>query len=336
LLTVSFIILLSLLHSNLTMAAPSTTEGNHLPTQKVVCENKPDASLVDKILNLLSGDETEQAARASSYRYLVASSSSTEDRDQHAKAMIERYVIVEQKLNKNKSPDEWESAVCTKIRRTLEYRVENQVDDIRLCFDKEKQSDDGSVHARLREGLAKRFSTQASIIRGYTKEGQAMFQNFPRADTSWDEEFYIKGNIYMTERALASTERRTNGEQDKVVIFYDYKNYAMKNSPPTMLVKQLMSAFRDHWPERMEHAFVVDAPLIFRAFWAIIKYFIDPVTKELVQFITGEEQKKIFRDMISEDQAAPWMFDGGKDDKEADITAFLYDTPFDHVYDGNN
>ena len=71
---------------------------------------------------------------------------------------------------------------------------------------------------------------------------------------------------------------------------------------------------------------------IFFQFWAIVKHFIDPITKDLVQFITGEEQKKIFREMISEDQAAPFMFDGGRDGKEADMMTFFRDTPFDQVY----
>ena len=215
----------------------------------------------------------------------------------------------------------------------MEYRAEKQVDDIRVCFDIDKQSeDDDGLHATLRKNLENRFETKASYIRGYTKDGRAMFQSFPRSDTSWSEEYFIKGNIYMMERALACTERNTNGEKDKVLVFYDYNGYTLKNSPPPLLVKQLLSDLRDHWPERIQHVFVVDSPFIFRAFWAIIKHFIDPITKELVQFITGEEQKAILRDLVSEDQAAPYMFDGAKDTEETDMKVFFYDTPFDHVY----
>ncbi|KAL7535347.1 hypothetical protein ACHAWF_005145 [Thalassiosira exigua] len=162
-----------------------------------------------------------------------------------------------------------------------------------------------------------------------------MLRNFPNlasADTSLDEEPFIKGNIYMIERALACTERKTNGEEDKVVIFYNYEGYGRKNNGPPQLVNKVMSGFRDHWPERLHHVFMVDAPFIFLVFWAIIKHFIDPITKSLVQFITSEEQKEMLRQVVSDDQAAPYMFDGGKDREEADMKAFFYDIAFDHVY----
>lgn len=305
--------------------------------QEPVCDsNKPVVSVVNSVFRQLSDDEKERAARASSYRYLVASISSTpggaDERDRHAKAMIQRFVTREQKLGKNKSPDEWETASVTKLRSTLKYREEKKVDDIRLCFDKDKQADDNGLHATMREGLEDRFANKASIIRGYTKDGQAMFQNLARYETAWSEEYYIKGNIYMTERALACTERKTNGEKYKVVIFYDYNGFGFKNSPPPLLVNKLMSDFRDHWPEVLEHTFLVDAPLAFRVSWAIFKHFVDPITKDTVKFITGEEQKKIFREMISEDQAAPYMFVGAKDGEEADMKKFFYDVPYDRVY----
>jgi len=302
----------------------------------------PDTSThVDKIFHQLSHDEKEKAARASSYRYLVASSSTSPanrdldqqqlQRDQHAKAMIERYVIVQQKLYKSKSPDAWEEAACANLRKTLEYREEKQVDAILQCFDKDKQLEEDGVHATIRQRLEDRFCNNL-LVRGYSMDGRAMFQNFPRNDNTFEVEYLVKSNIYMLERALACTERRTNGEKDKVLIIYDYNGYAMKNTPPPLAIKELLSDLRDHWPERLQHVFIVDSPFFFRAFWAIVKHFIDPITKDFVQFITGEEQKKILREMVSEDQAAPYMFNGGKDGEEADMKAFLYETPFDHVY----
>ena len=296
------------------------------------------STVVNNIYHNLSDDEKEQAARASSYRYFVIFSSPTEkegrdqQREKHSKNMIERYVTVEKKLNQSKSPDTWEAQACLKLKNTLQYREEKHVDAIRLCFHQEKLGDDG-LHSNLRDGLTKRFGSKASVIRGYTIDGQAMFQNFAKNDSNWDDrEFFIKGNIYMLERALACTERNTDGEKDKVVAFYDYNGYGLKNTPPVMFAKELLFDLRDHWPERLQQVFMVDTPFVFRAFWMIIKHFIDPITKELVHFITGEEQKQLLRKMIGEDQAAPFMFDGGKNGKEVDNETFFYNTPFDHVY----
>jgi hypothetical protein len=136
------------------------------------------------------------------------------------------------------------------------------------------------------------------------------------------------------EKDLTCTERRTDGEKDKAIVLYDYSGYAMKNAPPAAYVRRrLLFILRDHCPERLEHVFVVDAPFIFRAFWAIIKHFIDPITKELVQFISGEEEKKqVLGSLISEDQASTLMFDGAKVECEVELEKFFCGTPIDHVY----
>ena len=302
--------------------------------QTEISRSKVD-SLSSLILNNLTNEEKENTARASSYKYLAKSvdpsQSPTEElRDEYAKAMIERYLAVEQKLHKTHSPEDWAANAESKLKKTLEFRTENNVDDIRLCFTDTSNTDS---HLHLRDGLLKRYANTASIVRGYSNDGHALFQNFPRTETSWDEEFFIKGNIYMLERALACTERKTGGRKDKVIVMYDYNGYALKNSPPTSLVGKLLFTLRDHFPERLEQVFVVDAPFIFRAFWAVIKHFIDPITKEIVCFVSGEEAKKqVFGSIIDRNEASSWMYDGAEIDGEVDIDDFFKANPFDYAY----
>ncbi len=289
-----------------TTAATLPTPANPATATTASPPKTKETNSVENIFRRLSDEQIEIAAR-SSYRYLVGSingSASKDDRDKHAKAMISRYLQVEQKLHAHSLSEQWESIAFEKMTKTLAFRVEKNVDGIRLCFDKvpsssssaeneeEKKADDSHVEetrkerTRIRMGLEDRFQNGASVVRGYTKDGRALFLNFPRTETCWNEEFFITGNIYTIERALACTERNTDGEKSKIVVMYDYNGYAMKNSPPTQLVKKLLYNLRDHWPERLEHVFVVDAPFIFRAFWAVIKHFIDPITKELVSCST--------------------------------------------------
>lgn len=292
-------------------------------------------SLTDHILNNLTDAEKEQAARASSYKYLISSadpskSTTNYNRDEYAKLMIRKYLIVEQKLHPRHSPEDWATNAESKLKKTFDFRTECNVDDIRLCFNEGTDSD---VQKHLRDGLMKRFSKGGSFVCGYTKEGNALFQNFPRTETEWDEEFFIKGNIFMLEKALACTERRTDGTQDKVIVMYDYSGYRMANTPPTKLVGQLLFCLRDHFPERLQSVFVVDAPFIFRAFWAIIKHFIDPITKALVCFISGEDAKKqVLRSIIDENEASTWMFEGAKMDCAFETSKFFNDTPFDYAH----
>ena len=62
------------------MGASTTVAELSSNPQVAQCDTKPDTfSLVEKIFHQLSDNEKEQAARASSYSYLVASSSPTNE-----------------------------------------------------------------------------------------------------------------------------------------------------------------------------------------------------------------------------------------------------------------
>ena len=50
-------------------------------------------------------------------------------------------------------------------------------------------------------------------------------------------------------------------------------------------VQRLVSTVQDHYPERLEKALLLRAPLIFASAWAVIKGFIDPVTAAKVAFV---------------------------------------------------
>lgn len=181
-----------------------------------------------------------------------------------------------------------------------------------------------SVNVHLRDGMIKRYAHKVSTVRGYSIDGHALFQNFPQ------EDFFIRGNLHILEKALACTERRSDGKKDKVIVMYDYNGCTTKNSPPAALICKLLRILRDHFPERLEHVFVVDAPFIFKTFWSLNKRFINPITKELVSFITGEEAKKhVVRSIINEDAASCWVFDGDHVDGEVD----LENSPFYFSYD---
>ena len=55
-------------------------------------------------------------------------------------------------------------------------------------------------------------------------------------------------------------------------------------------VQRLVSTVQDHYPERLEKALLLRAPLIFASAWAVIKGFIDPVTAAKVRFVTSNSE----------------------------------------------
>lgn len=306
------------------------------PASKQRFANDEEVKACRRMVASLSDDEKETAAR-SSYRYFMASTSSSdgskrpsnEERDGHALATARRHLVAEKGD---------EQGALKKMKATIKYRVEMNVDAIRRCFhdaDAGGDADLADLYKETRRGLEDQLLlTKKQYVRGYSKDNRALMTGRARLYNNWNPEYYMKANIYTLERAIACTERATNGAEEKVVVLFDYNGYTSKNSPPLSLVKNLVFTLRDHWPERLEYVFIVDAPLIFRGFWTLIKPFIDPVTKKKVQFVTGEEQKReVLGQVIDEEEAEPYMLPGGRKVGLLDMERYLREVPYDRAYD---
>lgn len=283
------------------------------------------------ILNALTEAEVETAARASYEYFVIADSdgSSKDVRDKYALRMARRHLIAE-KMNL--------SMALNKMKLTIKYRNKINVDVIRRCFTKREYKDDEEKEIRcmVEEGLERELSDGKHFIRGHDNEERSLFCLFPRRYQSYDEQWYLMGKIYTLERALAYTERVTEGREEKVNVVFDYQQYSSKKEPPLALVKDLMFCLRDHYPERLRFLCFIDAPFMFRAFWAVVRPFIDPVTKKKIRFISGRTQKKrFFSNIVSTDQAMSFILPEGTKPDEYDIKNYLHNTAFDHDMDGN-
>uniref|UniRef100_A0A6V2HBP8 CRAL-TRIO domain-containing protein n=1 Tax=Ditylum brightwellii TaxID=49249 RepID=A0A6V2HBP8_9STRA len=296
------------------------------------------------IITLLSEDEKEKAARTS-YKYLVASTSatskdgdnsekppppSTEERDKYAMAMARRHLRAE---NGN------EKKALQKMRNTIEYRDKMKIDVIRQCFTKnesdvtpppeEEEEEEYQYHI---DNLAPNLLEGKLFVRGYSKDDRALY--ISRAHLfearGYDTEWFLKYNIYTLERAIACTERATDGEIEKVIAIFDLGQYSNKVRTPLTLSKDITFCLRDHYPERLEKVFMIDAPFLFRAFYNLVYPFIDNDTKQKIVFVTGDKEKEEkLGNMISKDQSMLFMQPGGEMDTDLDMKAYLYETPFD-------
>ena len=80
--------------------------------------------------------------------------------------------------------------------------------------------------------------------------------------------------------------------------------------------------------------FFIDAPFRFRAFWALVKPFIDPVTKRKIQFISGNAQKhSAFQGFVAPDESMSFMHLNGCRPDEYNIEKWTYMIPFDYDVD---
>ncbi|KAL6047531.1 phosphatidylinositol transfer protein csr1 [Balamuthia mandrillaris] len=81
--------------------------------------------------------------------------------------------------------------------------------------------------------------------------------------------------------------------EDQVAWFFDCKKFAKKDI--NMSLSKELAKTLDHYPERLGVTFLLDTPVIFRAFWKLAKKLIDERTHQKVNFVSNEEdRKKIF------------------------------------------
>lgn len=285
-----------------------------------------------EILKELTDEEVEIAAR-SSYRYLIKSISKDESekpslelRTKMALGMVDRHLI-QAKGNKQKA--------LSQIKETIQFRKDMNVDGIRLChYDLDSENKE---YAELRALLDKELETPVWQIRGKDKENRTPLNAIvsEKTDGRFHPVEYIRIHMYFVERALACGERlRDSYEDSKFVVYTDCSGFFLACAPPLGVSRGILDLMAKHYPERLKAFYLVDTPLVFRAFWQLIKPFIDPKTKGKMHFITGEEQRReTFSKLIDPEQAMPFSNPDGILTSKFDAKKFTYDTPFDHYYE---
>jgi hypothetical protein len=100
-------------------------------------------------------------------------------------------------------------------------------------------------------------------------------------------------------------DRYGNDELESILIVYSVVSRVFLCC---VVFNRILAILAHHYPERAHRVYWVDAPVIFRCVWAIVKPFLDPVTKAKCVFVTGDEQRaKVFGSILEPDQAMPYQ-----------------------------
>jgi hypothetical protein len=312
--------------SPITSSTPCTAPA----TTKV--DEQEELKIVRRIVDALSEDEQEHAARTS-YKYFLESqlfdTATQQTRIDYACKMARRHLIAE----KGK-----EHKALQKLQATIQWRRETNMDDLRKCFDQRfigrADEDTKNLYQELREGLKDQMEAGKCYARGYDQSGRAIHLSNMHNYTNFDAKYYHAFHFYMVDRAMAATERATDGRETKLTVVMDYSRYGLKNNVPLGLAKTFLSIFSNHFPEVLQDAFLLDAPFLFRAFWTMIKPFVDSDIKRKLKFVTGDAAKQeIVSQYISEDQASPCMLSDAKSTRPFDKDEFFDTIPYDHIFD---
>ena len=298
---------------------------------KIKLSEDEQQKICNEMVSSLNEEEQEIAAR-SSYKYMMKaiseseskSKSSTNERFSTACKMARRHLVA--------SKGDKESGL-TQMKKTIAFRKEKCVDDLRRCYNKDDKNYNTSKYVALRSTLDKAMETSFLSVIGYSKKREPIFIQLPSVISDFSNyEGYLQANIFMMEKANACSERFTNGEKEKFLIFLDYNHFGRKNFPPLKLAKDISDVLREHYPERLENVYLIDTPMIFRGFYAIIKHFIDPITVRKVRFVTGlQQRRKEFADVAENSEIMPFILPEGEVSQPIDIKKLLHDIPFDRA-----
>jgi len=169
------------------------------------------------------------------------------------------------------------------------------------------------------------------VISGYDKLNRALLLLLGRSCRSTDKESFINTHLYMIERAIACTEHASSGTQDKIAVIVNCADF--EYVPSTKLLKEFFRTMEKHYPKQLAYLALIDAPVLVRSIWCIIKPFIQPEVVELIKFVSGDEQKiKMISPLIDKEQAMPFVHPDGKLNSTIDMLHFLQNIPFHYDY----
>lgn len=72
----------------------------------------------------------------------------------------------------------------------------------------------------------------------------------------------------------------------------DFHGFGITDANPR-LAKIFLNLAAEHYPERLGHFFIIDAPALFRTLWQAISPFIDPKTKKKIQFLRLKDTQSL-------------------------------------------
>jgi hypothetical protein len=138
--------------------------------------------------------------------------------------------------------------------------------------------------------------------------------------------------VYSLERAIACTAKKSGG-LEKINLMIDYEHFRIRDSPPMSTSKWTINILQNHYPERLFKAYVLNPGFVFRAFFAMVRPFLDPVTKAKIVMANSKSEKQA---KVGErfDLAVVEVCAGGEPEtvKEFDSTTYL-SIPFNEAFE---
>jgi hypothetical protein len=135
--------------------------------------------------------------------------------------------------------------------------------------------------------IAAENATGKVYCRGHDLLGRPILYLKPRFENTKDHDGNLAHLVYQLERAIACMPEGV----EKIALVIDYAGFSLLNAPPLKTSIATLSILQNHYPERLGVAFLVDPPALWEWCWRGISPFIDPVTREKIQWVRGESRR---------------------------------------------
>jgi hypothetical protein len=76
---------------------------------------------------------------------------------------------------------------------------------------------------------------------------------------------------------------------ERVSFFFDMYNFSVWKNMDYELIKCLVGVLQNQYPDTLQQGILFDAPFVFRACWAVIRPWLDPVTAAKIKFESSDQ-----------------------------------------------
>lgn len=211
--------------------------------------------------------------------------------------------------------------------------------------------EDESFCTRFEKLVIADQNVQKMAVRGHDKEGNAIIIKHCR-EAEWEggddsDDGYRYSQIYMAERAIAATEIRTGGRNERIAAIFDFGAYDSAHSPALKIMVDTTKMLQANYPERLGRAILLDAPFWMQAIFKVIAPFLAASTREKLSVISSWSltslwplstpqatvREETVRAVVDPEQAMPFMLSDAKLVTEINIDRHIKQVPFYELYD---
>uniref|UniRef100_A0A7N0T844 CRAL-TRIO domain-containing protein n=1 Tax=Kalanchoe fedtschenkoi TaxID=63787 RepID=A0A7N0T844_KALFE len=130
---------------------------------------------------------------------------------------------------------------------------------------------------------------KVSIANFHDRLGRTVVIMRPGLQNSTSTEGNIRHLFYLIEKAVLNLAEG----QEQMVWLIDFTGLSYKNNVPIKTTREIVHILQNHYPETLGLAFLYNPPMIFHTFWKVVKYFLDPITFQKVNFIYSKNKDSV-------------------------------------------